>query len=189
MYILQSRYPQQFRGLYTSYTPVTLWRSHLPWKNAKQFMQLKPFTQFYYFFVPPGTQYCWVTRGDVDLKLAQGFYIWPVPQGIEPQALNFRPHICTGKAVLSSVNEMKTNSRWRPTDPHRFYPAYTVDSSYGGVEFQANMFWFQLNYLNTCVTWSLHGIWWSSRIFNRCDQLNDKDQSFNCFCSFIFHHE
>ena len=25
-------------------------------------------------FVPPGTRYCWVDRGCVDTKLAQGFY-------------------------------------------------------------------------------------------------------------------
>ena len=29
-------------------------------------------------FVPPGTHYCWVDRGSVVSKLAQGVYTWPV---------------------------------------------------------------------------------------------------------------
>jgi hypothetical protein len=35
-------------------------------------------------FIPPGTHYCKVIRGNVDTKLAQGLYTLPVPE-IEPQ--------------------------------------------------------------------------------------------------------
>jgi hypothetical protein len=36
------------------------------------------------FNVPPGIYYCWVARENVESKLAQGFYTWPMP-GIKPQ--------------------------------------------------------------------------------------------------------
>jgi hypothetical protein len=54
----------------------------------------------------PGTHYCWVARGDVDSKLAQGFHVWPVP-GIEPvtshsqaRRLNRSATRSTGRWVL-----------------------------------------------------------------------------------------
>ena len=45
-----------------------------PCGDAAHFLQLKPFA-LYQFFVPPGTHYCWVDRGNVDSKLVHAFFI------------------------------------------------------------------------------------------------------------------
>ena len=65
-------------------------------------MQLKPFTQFR-FFVPPGTHYCWVARGNVDSNIAQGFYKWPVPPGIEPQTSHSQVQRLNHSPICSTV--------------------------------------------------------------------------------------
>ena len=52
-------------------------------------------------YVPPGTHHCWVDRGNEDSKLAQGFYAWPVPPGIEPQ---------TSWSVVQRLNHKATHS-------------------------------------------------------------------------------
>ena len=53
------------------------------------------------FLVPPGTHHCLVNRGGVDLKLAQGFYTWPVlresnsrPFDLRSNALGTWPRAC-----------------------------------------------------------------------------------------------
>ena len=55
---------------------LTRLQYHLPGVTAAQFyaavaIHVVPIV------VPPGTHYCWVDRGGVDSKLAQGFYTWP----------------------------------------------------------------------------------------------------------------
>ena len=64
------QYPQRLIGLYINYPQIlelALSQSHLPGENAVQFyagvaLRTVP------IFVPPGTHYCRVTRGGVDLK-------------------------------------------------------------------------------------------------------------------------
>ena len=41
------------------------WNSLFHSLISVHYLQLMPFTH-YLFFVPPGTHYCWVTRGGVD---------------------------------------------------------------------------------------------------------------------------
>ena len=50
-------------------------------RMQRKLMQLKPFIQFR-FFVPPGTTYCWMARGNVDSKLAQGLLYVTSVRGI-----------------------------------------------------------------------------------------------------------
>ena len=66
----------RFSGLYIIYPQVlelTLSQSHLPGEHAAQFSAAVAIRTVP-SFVPPGTHYCWVDRGGVASKLAQGFY-------------------------------------------------------------------------------------------------------------------
>ena len=76
MFVVQIS-PETGSADFTLFTPqvleLTLSQSHLLGENAAQFsapvaIRTVP------IFVPPSTQYCWVDRGGVDSKLAQGFY-------------------------------------------------------------------------------------------------------------------
>ena len=44
------------------------WNSLLYGENSVHFLQLMPFTIFQ-FFVPPGTHYCWVSRGSMEWEV------------------------------------------------------------------------------------------------------------------------
>ena len=45
------------------------------------------------FFVPPGTHYCWVARGNIDSNLAQGFIVMSsVPEIVTQTSFALRPN-------------------------------------------------------------------------------------------------
>ena len=92
VYVYSSDIPvNRFSGLYIIYLQVlelTLSQSHLPGENAAHFLQLKPFTQYQFFF-PPGTLYClveWIR------SLSKAFTRPPLresnPRPLEVQCLN-----------------------------------------------------------------------------------------------------
>jgi hypothetical protein len=66
--------------------------THITGENATHLLQLKPFTE-YQIFIPPGTQCCFVARGNVESNLAQGCYTWPVPGHWTPDVLLWSPYV------------------------------------------------------------------------------------------------
>ena len=75
VYVYGPDIPSRFSGLHINYVQVlelTLSQSHLLGEcatiSAAVEMQTVP------IFILPSTHYCWVDRGDVYSKLAQGFY-------------------------------------------------------------------------------------------------------------------
>ena len=75
MFIVQIS-PVDSVDLYINYPNVLeliFSQSHLSGENATQFSVVVAI-HIVLIFIPPGTHCCWVDRGDVDSKLAQGFY-------------------------------------------------------------------------------------------------------------------
>ena len=76
MHAYSNRYPHTFSRLYINYPQVlelTFSQSHLPGENAAQFAAAVA-NHTAPLFIPPGNHCCWVDRGDMDSKIAQGFY-------------------------------------------------------------------------------------------------------------------
>ena len=89
MFIVQiSQLVQRTGTIYPLVLELTLLRSHLT-RRMQRFAAANAIHTVS-VFVPPGTHYCWVVRGNVDSNLAQGFlYMTDVP-GIELSSALYR---------------------------------------------------------------------------------------------------
>jgi hypothetical protein len=84
---------------------ITLSKSHLRGKNyaVNTLFPAVEAIHMVKLFVPPGTHYCWVARGDVYSKLAQGFNVLREAGDKKSLSASVRPCPCTRALYLQNL--------------------------------------------------------------------------------------
>ena len=100
--------------LLSSVLEFTLSQSHLPVENTAQYSAAVAIHTVP-VFLPPGTQYCWVDRGGVDSKLAQGFDACPALWELNPRPLDL------GSYTLTTRSHVPHHIFWYSGALHIFY--------------------------------------------------------------------